>query len=232
MSNLHVFATELTRILKTWPENAPWAVSQIAMYTQLDAKQVTKWLSSALGRDLELQDRLSMADGELALEKIRSVIASGEHLPGVGNEAVKNALASLTTMRKKLAPLLQEKNWRQSYKNLSYFMGQHARALPVNERLECCAECLRIGVKAGISNQEMAAWLRHGIDASLEDKTVRGIDDALDLIDAYGEEFQDSGRESFFQELFKKIMSVAKEHHLEDKVSAFQEEFLKSTPAQ
>ena len=230
MSNLHQFSTELTRILNSWPEKASWAVSQIAMYTQLDSKQVTKWLSSALGRELDLQDRLTLEDGELALSNLRNVIDSGEHLPAAGGNATGNAtgnaVAALAAARKKLAPLLQEKNWRQSYKNFSYFMGQHSQALPLEERLECCAECLRIGLKAGVSNQELTGWLRQGIDTSLEDKTIRGVDDALDFIDAYGEAFQGPGRVPFLSEIFKKISLVAKEHGLEEKVAACQKELL------
>ena len=228
MSNLHVFVTELTRILNNWPEKASWAVSQIAMYTQVDSKLVTKWLSSALGKDLDLTDRLTLENGEEALDKLRALVDSGERIPGAGNDVAKNALAALEAARKKLAPLLQEKNWRQSYKNFSFFMGQHGQALPVEEKLECCAECLRLGLKANISNQELAGWLRQGVDTSLGDKTVRGVDEALDLIDAYGDQFLNGANNNFLQELFKKISTVAKDHGIQDKVAASQKELMEA----
>jgi hypothetical protein len=228
MSNLHVFVTELTRILNNWPEKASWAVSQIAMYTQVDSKLVTKWLSSALGKDLDLTDRLTLENGEEALDKLRALVDSGERIPGAGSDIAKNALAALEAARKKLAPLLQEKNWRQSYKNFSFFMGQHGQALPVEEKLECCAECLRLGLKANISNQELAGWLRQGVDTSLGDKTVRGVEEALDLIDAYGDQFHNGGNNSFLQELFKKISVVAKDHGIQDKVAASQKELMEA----
>jgi hypothetical protein len=229
MSNLNHFVIELERIIKAWPERAVWAISQISMYTQMDAKQVAKWISAAMGKELDIQDRLTLDEGEQVLETLREISEKGDYLPSFTESQTKSS-SSFAIMRSKLAPLLQAKNWRQAYKNLSYYMSQNSRSLPVNDRIEGSAECLRTGVKAEISTGELASWLQAGIDASLEDKTARGVDDAVDLLDAYGNIFVDDKNNNFLEEIFKKIKIVAEQHKKEEVVEKCRLELLAKAP--
>ncbi|MBF0442205.1 MAG: hypothetical protein HQK54_09890 [Oligoflexales bacterium] len=208
MSDLNQFVAELERVIKIWPERAVWAISQLAMYTQMDASQVAKWVSSALGREMDIQDRLTFEQGEQILSTLHGYAESGDRLPSFTKEHLKGTEA-FENMRKKLTPLLQSRDFRQAYKNLSFFMRHNGRNLAASERIEGAAECLRVGEKADIPASELASWLQNGVDASLEDKTERGIDDAIDLLDAYGHIFANNEKNSFLEELFKRIRFAA-----------------------
>ena len=218
------FLPELERIIKTWPEHVDWQVSQIAMYTHFSGDEVAKWFSVGLGRQIDEHERVSVADGESVLAKMQDVLAKGEQISTkvFGDEA-RAAADAFQKIKQKLLPSIAKKEWRSAYKNLSYFMGQHQNNLALEPVLEAYGECLRLGIKAELPKQELFVWLKNGIEICLEEKTRKGAEDALDLIDAYGDPFVENGKAPLLEPFFNKIIKIENNPALESRVSEVKE---------
>src|SRR5690606_26285862 len=52
-----------------------------------------------------------------------------------------------------------------------------------------CNDALRLGIKSTVNFQELAQWLKKGIELCLEAPTSDAVEDALDFVDAYGAHF-------------------------------------------
>ena len=62
------------------------------------------------------------------------------------------------------------------------------RLLPDDYLTTLCSDIAGIGIKANENIQKLGRWLEMGITVALRN-TKDGIEEALDLIDAYGENF-------------------------------------------
>jgi hypothetical protein len=83
----------------------------------------------------------------------------------------------------------QAKDWRTAYKTLSYFVGRYEKNIDQALLVSLCGDCIRLGQKAGCNIQELGSWLRKAVDSAAISGNADAIEDALDFLDAYGQQF-------------------------------------------
>lgn len=184
------FICELERVLPKWPENTSWTLAQIADYTSTGVPQVVDFLSDTLDRELEVHEAITQAEGAKAFAILKDrmadeLLARQKRL----EQRRDKAMRAYDLTMDKVRALLVTKNWRSAYKTLSYYVGCHEKDLASELLLNLCGECLRLGFKSDANLQELSQWLRKGVAACLNSGSVAGIEDALDFLDAHGEQF-------------------------------------------
>jgi hypothetical protein len=184
------FICELERVLAKWPDGASWTLAQIADQTQTGVPQVVDILSDTLDRELEVHEALTRAEAVKVLEVLKDrmspqLAARQKRLDARREKAIR----SYDVTMEKVRVLQGQKNWRSAYKTLTYYVGRHEKDVPEDLLLQLCGECLRLGFKAEANLQELSLWLRKGVAACLVADSAAAIEEALDFIDAYGENF-------------------------------------------
>ena len=76
-----------------------------------------------------------------------------------------------------------------AFKSLCYVTGQYQEDLPKNEIVALCNDILRIGLKAQTNFQELGRWLEKAVATAMSRQDRAGIEEALDILDAYSEYF-------------------------------------------
>ena len=221
------FIEELSRILKNWPSEAKWSMNQISMYTRIDSDQISTWVSQALGKHHDVDSTISYDEACLVLEKLENASNTGSRIGGFDSTASKEAGIAFAQLKSRLQKNFQEKDWRKAYKNLSYFLGTTGDKLNLEDRLEAYGECLRLGLKAEINIGEMGKWLHDCLDFTLEDGSEQSTFEALDLIDAYGEDFLNLQGHKIIEEALVKITPQADRHQLRSNLLEIKENLFK-----
>lgn len=212
------FMIELERVLKIWPDNVKWNLVQIAEYTNTKVHFVVEGLSEVLNKSLDVHEPLSYNEvakaHALLMEKNRGALETRRRDE---MQAIEKAIDGFDKTMEKVRVMQASKNWRGAYRTLSYFYGNQKERLPTEIIVSICDECLRLGAKGDANFQEMSQWLRIGIQALINSPNREVIEDALDLIDAYGDYFtaapQGKG-EQFLTNIFLALKPAAMEFNL------------------
>lgn len=191
------FIYKLNEILPTWPTGTRWSLPQISKVTKTSMPHVIQYLSEGLGKDLDIAGSISSDEAAEALEllsrRIKPQIEERERLFAKQRE---QALLAYDRVMDKIRVMHAARNWHGAFRTLSYFTGQNEEHLPKDVLITLCSETVRTGIKAEANMQELGQWLQKGVSVSMSLHTKDGIEDALDLIDAYGEFFlgEESGK--------------------------------------
>ncbi len=212
------FLLELERVLKMWPDNVKWNLVQIAEHTRTKVHLVVDSVSDVLNKTIDIHEPMSYNEvakaHALLLERNRSALESRRREE---MHAIERALDSYERTMEKVRLMQATKNWRNAYRTLSYFYGNSKERLPTDIIVAISDDCLRLGQKAEANFQEMSQWLRVAMQCLLTSPNRDVIDDALDLLDAYGDYFlaQPAGRgEMFLTNIFLALKPAAMEFNL------------------
>jgi hypothetical protein len=209
------FMFALERLLKIWPDNAKWDITQIAKASDTRIHLVLEFLSDVLGKELEVHEPLSFNEVSraraLMYDRLRGEIEKKKQQE---LKAAEEAGLLYEKMLEKVRAMQITGNWRGAYKTLSYFYGLHRSRLAADIMIQIADECLRSGIKSLINFQELAQWLKIGMEAFCRSHTSDVVEEALDFVDAYGNHFLESDPEKG-EQLLKNIFLMLKPSAME-----------------
>ena len=205
------FIYKLDEILPNWPLGTKWSLPRISEATSTAMPHVIQYLSEGLEREVDVGGLISQDEARAALEslsyKFKDDIVEREKIAAKKRE---KALQRYEKTHEKVVQLQLLKDWHGAFRTLSYFTGQYEAYLPPDILVYLCSETVRSGIKAAANIQEIGHWLEKAVLVSTSLSTQEGIADSLDLIDAYGEFFQqeESGKG---QRLLGNILAIIEE---------------------
>ncbi len=84
-------------------------------------------------------------------------------------------------------------DYHKAFRTLTYFVGEFERDLPDDVIVTTCSDAIRFGIKAKENIQELGRWLQKAVATSMKVQGRNSVEEALDLLDAYGEHFLNEG---------------------------------------
>lgn len=194
------FVYKLKDILPDWPLDSKLSLEEISSATKTSIPHVIQYFSDGLKKSIDVTDRISHDEAKLALSQLCVELRSELEQRGFElAEKQAQTLEAYHRMMKKVRPQMQIHSWRTVFRTLSYFAGENREYLPDEYLATICSDIIRIGIKAGENVQELGRWLEMAVAVSLHQNTRFGVEEALDFIDAYSEDFlnEASGKGSF-----------------------------------
>lgn len=184
------FIYKLNDVMPNWQSGTQWTLKQIADATDTSVPHVLQYISEGLSKDIEVTGLVTQDEALQALDllskKMRPQIEVREKILA---ERRRKAVEAYDRMMEKVRVFLAANNKHAAYKTLIYFAGQFEQELPKELLINACSDAVRLGMKAHINIQELGRWLQKGVAVSMSVHTKENIEDALDLIDAYGDYF-------------------------------------------
>ena len=156
-----------------------------------------QYLSEGLSKDLEVGGFITSDEAVEAIELLsKRMQPQIEERERMLEERRKFAIKAYDRVVEKMQVMQLNKNWHAAFKTLSYFAGQYEQDLTKELMISLSSEAVRTGIKAQANMQELGHWLHKGVSIAMDQHSRQGIEDALDLVDAYGEFFlsEDSGK--------------------------------------
>lgn len=184
------FIYKLNENLPSWPVGTRWSLNQLSTATETSIPHVLQYLTEGLGADIDLTTTISRDEAAEAMlflsKKMQPEIERREKDLAKKRQESVNAY---NVIMRKVNSMQIAGNWRGAFRTLSYFAGVQESFLPPETLLNICSETMRSGIKCSASMQEISFWLQKGTAVALSFQTPEGIDEALDLIDAYRDYF-------------------------------------------
>lgn len=216
------FIDKFETIIDTWPKDVKWPLTYLAQVTKTELPYVVEYIEEILNRPLDIHEPLPHKDGERALMLLKQRMRTEIEGRRKRRERQKlQALHGYDKIMEKVRTLQAERNWYGAYRTLTYFMGTHGEQLNPETKVSICNDCLRIGIKANVNFQELALWLKKGIEETLQTGSMDAIEDALDFVDAYGEYFihESTGKGiKFIAGVIQQLLPTAMEAGLSSKL--------------
>ena len=191
------FIYRLNEVLPSWPTGTRRSLTQISEITKTSMPHVVQYLSEGLGKDIDVTGFITEDEAAEAVKLLSKRIQPEiEERERVLEERRILALRGLDRILEKVRIMQLSKNWYGAFRTLSYFAGQHENDLPPDSLILLCSETVRTGIKSKANMQELGQWLQKGVGVAMSQHSKDGVEDALDLIDAYGEYFlmEESGK--------------------------------------
>ena len=191
------FIYKLNEVLPSWPTGARRSLTQISELTGTSMPHLIQYLSEGLGKDLEVGGFITSDEAveaiELLSKRIQPQIEERERML---EERRHFAMRAYDRTMEKMRVMQLDGKWHAAFRTLSYFTGQYEHDLAKDVLISLCSETVRTGIKAEANMQELGQWLQKGVAIAMAQHSRQGIEEALDLIDAYGEFFlsEDSGK--------------------------------------
>lgn len=191
------FVYKLNSIIPNWPMGSKVSLQQLSQSTETSIPHLIQYLTDGLSKDIDIAVMISSEEAKEALHnlsnRIRPQLEAREK--AVAEKRAKT-ISIYDRMMDKVRIQLSLKNWHTSFRTLSYFAGENRDYLPDDYLTTLCSDIVRIGIKAKENIQELGRWLEMGVAVALHRHSKDGIEEALDLIDAYGENFltEDTGK--------------------------------------
>lgn len=191
------FIFRLTNVMPHWAMGSELTLGEIAEATETSVPRVLQYLTEGLSRDIDVVGTISTEDTSKALhlltKKMQPQIEARERLINARRE---KAAKAYDRMMDKVRIFLSEQNLYSAYKTITYFAGQYSENLPKEIFITACSDAVRIGIKAETNIQELGLWLQKAVANAMSFETREGMEEALDLVDAYGEYFlsEDTGK--------------------------------------
>ncbi len=184
------FIFKLNAILPNWPSGTHWTYAQIAEATDRSIPHVIQYLGEGLNKEVDVSGTITTDEVATAVDllskKMRPQIEAREkHLQELGKKAAEH----YERMMEKVRILMASNNGHAAYRTITYFAGQFENTLPKSLLITAASDAVRIGIKSGANIQELGRWLQKAVQAAMAAKNREGIEEALDLMDAYGEYF-------------------------------------------
>lgn len=191
------FVYKLKDILPEWPVDSKLSLEEISTVTQTSVPHVIQYFSDGLKKSFDVTDKISHEEARSALTQLTKEIRSELEVRSreLAAKQVKT-LEAYDRMMTKVRLQLKARNWHTVFRTLSYFAGENRENLPDDYLTALCSDILRIGIKSGENFQELGRWLEMAVAVSLHQNTRDGVEEALDFVDAYSEDFlsEDSGK--------------------------------------
>lgn len=185
------FIYKFNDALSTWQPGAKWSLRQISEATETSLPHVLQFLSEGLGKDIDVAGCLSLDEATEAVlllsKRLKSEIEAREKQMALRRKKIQGTYYKLL---EKVNVMEVAKNWHGAFRTLSYFAGQHENDLSNDTLVALCSSIMRAGIKSNANVQELGHWLQKGVAVSMSNHTKEGMEEALDLIDAYGDHFQ------------------------------------------
>ena len=184
------FVQALTKLVAAGDSSTQWEVGEIARDCDYPCHRVFEYLSIALGDGIDVREPISRSTLLQALvilkEKTRpQFILQQKRMLEQREKALKNYQIIMGKVRNSQ----QRGEWRKAYRSLSYYVSDNAHNLPVDLLLTIYNDCLRLGIKSGTNLQDLGGWLRRVVDVVLQDSEAVSLQDAIDFLDTYQDEF-------------------------------------------
>jgi hypothetical protein len=184
------FALAFEKVLTRWPDNTPWTIAQIADFTNSSVSTAVDAISTTLNREFDVQETVTPSEARQVLaalkERLQRQLEARERKIQADCDAAMRAY-DLTMERIRITQMA--KDWRGSYKTLSYFVGRYDKNISHDLLVALCGDCIRLGHKAGFNMQEIGQWFRKAVEAAVLSGSKDVLEDVLDFVDAYGEIF-------------------------------------------
>ncbi len=191
------FIYNLHEQLPVLTEKSAFTVEEIARATSTAIPHVIQYLSEGLGKDVELNQSITSEEAQRVLEALslsnRPLMEERERLMA---QRRAYATACFERSMEKSLHMQSAKNWHGAYRSLHYLAGQYEKDLPVELLVTTLSEAIRCGIKAQTNIQELGQLLQKAVGYAMGTHSRQGVEDALDLVDAYGEFFfqENTGR--------------------------------------
>lgn len=191
------FIYRLNDIIPSWPAGARWTLNHISDVTETSIPHILQYLSEGLGKEIDVAGLVTCEEAIEAInvlsQKIRPEIEERERRIA---ERRAYALQAFDRIMDKLRIMQAQGNWHSAFRTLSYFAGQHQDDLPRDIFITLCSDAVRVGIKSNANMQELGQWLQKAVATAMSSHTKEGVEEALDLVDAYGDYFlsEDSGK--------------------------------------
>ncbi|MCY4443972.1 MAG: hypothetical protein OXC44_04130 [Proteobacteria bacterium] len=191
------FVYKLKDILPQWPTDSTLSVEDISSATETSVPHVIQYFSDGLKKSLDVTDKISHDEAKTALVQLTRELRS--ELEARSRELAQKQAQTLEAYERMMLRMrreLQGRNWPKAFRTLSYFAGENRENLPDDYLISLCSDIVRIGIKAGENIQELGRWLEMAVAVGLHQNSKEGVEEALDLIDAYSEDFlqEDTGK--------------------------------------
>jgi hypothetical protein len=184
------FALAFEKVLTRWPDNTPWTIAQIADFTNSSISTSVDAISTTLNREFDVQETITPNEGRQVLialkDRLSRQFEARERRIQEDRAAAMRAY-DLTMERVRVTQMA--KDWRSSYKTLTYFVGRYDKNISHDLLVSLCGDCIRLGQRAGFNMQEIGQWFRKAVEAAILSGNQDVLEDALDFVDAYGEIF-------------------------------------------
>jgi len=184
------FALAFEKVLTRWPDNTPWTIAQIADFTNSSISTAVDAISTTLNREFDVQETITPSEGRQVLaalkERLQRQLEARDRKIQADRDTAMRAY-DLTMERIRITQM--SKDWRGSYKTLSYFVGRYDKNISHDLLVSLCGDCIRLGHKAGFNMQEIGQWFRKAVEAAVLSGSKDVLEDVLDFVDAYGEIF-------------------------------------------
>jgi hypothetical protein len=191
------FVYKLNEVLPTWPQTNKWSMVQIAKQTNTSMPHIIQFFCEGLSREIDIESAITFDEATRALELLkRRLKFEIEDREKILAQRRASAILAFDRIMEKVTSFQTKQNWHSAFKTLRYFIGQHEEELTHEGLVTAYSEALRSGIKAGANMQELSLCLQKAIAIAMSQKSQEGIEDAIDLIDAYGEFFlnENSGK--------------------------------------
>ncbi len=191
------FIYKLNEVLASWPHGSRWSMAQLSEATETSMPHVLQYLSESLGKDFDISGQLTQDEASEVAEflgkRFRPQIEERERKL---SRKRAEALEIYDRIQDRVRVIQASGNWHHAFRTLSYFTGQYGDILPNEVVITLCSDTVRAGIKSKANIQELGQWLQKAVAIALGFHSKQGIEEALDLIDAYGEYFfiEDSGK--------------------------------------
>ena len=184
------FVYKLNEVLPIWPQTNKWSMVQISKVTNTSMPHVIQFFSEGLARELDLESAITLDEANRALDLLKKRLKSEiEEREKILAERRASAILAYERIMVRVSSLQAQHKWHSAFKTLSYFIGQYEEELNCDGLVAVYSEAIRTGIKSNTNMQELSLCLQKAIAIAMSQKTKEGIEDAIDLIDAYGEFF-------------------------------------------
>ncbi|MFK7872144.1 MAG: hypothetical protein AB8C84_03090 [Oligoflexales bacterium] len=186
------FLYRLSDALPSWEPDAEWSLARVSEETQTSVSYVLQCFSDVLERDFDITESMTLKDAarvvEVLRDRCRDEIVQRERF---AEQKRHVAVEAYDRAMDRLRVTLYRKQWYSAFRGLCYFTGQYEENLPRELVVNLCSEIVRVGIKSDANIQELGRWLEHGVSVSMTAQSREGVEDALDLVDAYAAHFLD-----------------------------------------
>ena len=191
------FVYRLNATIPAWPDGSRKSLAEIAEATETSIPHVLQFLTEGLDREVELTSYLNPEEATTVIENLtKKLHPQIEARQREVKRKQESAIKAYDRLMGKIRVQLVSGGWHSAFRSLSYFAGQYEDELPPELVVTICSDVVRMGIKASITVQEVGRWLEKAVYCCMCQKNRVGIEEALDLIDAYGEHFlhEESGK--------------------------------------
>jgi hypothetical protein len=227
------FVYKLNEVLPSWPPSNKLSMVQIAKHTNTTMPHIIQFFSEGLSRELDIESAISFEEANRALELLKKRLKFEiEDREKILAERRASAILAFDRLMEKVIDYQRNQNWHSAFKTLRYFIGKYEEELSNEGLVAAYSEAIRSGIKASANMQELSLCLQKAIAIAMSQKNQEGIEEAIDLIDAYGGFFlnENSGKGPLLLgNILAALEEPAAKFELWDKFKALVDQFYSTT---